>query len=51
MATTQIITEPAVPQVVVTRGRDTALLSEIAEGINESLERLDQLLARLAPVS
>lgn len=31
--------------------RDAALLSDMAEGINESLERLDELLARLVPVS
>ncbi len=32
-------------------GRDAALLSGMAEGTSESLERLDELLARLVPVS
>jgi uncharacterized protein YndB with AHSA1/START domain len=30
--------------------RDAALESNVADGINESMERLDELLARLAPV-
>ena len=31
--------------------RDAAAASDMEEGINESMERLDQLLARLVPVN
>jgi uncharacterized protein YndB with AHSA1/START domain len=33
------------------RDRDTVLQSDMERGINESMERLDELLGRLAPVS
>ncbi|HEU5389329.1 MAG TPA: SRPBCC family protein [Streptosporangiaceae bacterium] len=48
-AGTTVVTQNTVYQSA--RDRDRALLYDMAEDIHESIERLEQLLARLVPVS